>query len=133
MSPMTWVDCARVTGTYLSEEEDLMSDALSFAEIDGQHVELLPARTVLSMVSTPAGPKGGDAGNGGPGGKGGPAGTGGVGGAGTGKAAIFGNWFYVEDGNVYNQATGGEGGVGGAADSSADGGAATGGAGASRG
>ncbi|MGQ0778103.1 MAG: hypothetical protein ACT4NY_27445 [Pseudonocardiales bacterium] len=25
-----------------------MSDALSFAEIDGQHVELLPARTVLS-------------------------------------------------------------------------------------
>ena len=26
-----------------------MSDALSFAEMDGQHVELLPARTVLSM------------------------------------------------------------------------------------
>jgi hypothetical protein len=26
-----------------------MSDALSFAEIDGQCVELLPARTVLSM------------------------------------------------------------------------------------
>lgn len=25
-----------------------MSDVLSFAEIDGQHVELLPARTVLS-------------------------------------------------------------------------------------
>lgn len=25
-----------------------MSDALSFAEIDGQHVELLPGRTVLS-------------------------------------------------------------------------------------
>lgn len=25
-----------------------MSDALSFAEIDGQHIELLPARTVLS-------------------------------------------------------------------------------------
>ena len=48
-----------------------MSDALSFAEIDGQHVELLPARTVLSMVSTPAGPKGGDAGNGGQGGTGG--------------------------------------------------------------
>jgi hypothetical protein len=29
-----------------------MSDALSFVEIDGQHVELLPARTVLSMFST---------------------------------------------------------------------------------
>ncbi|HZS21263.1 MAG: hypothetical protein JO296_18785 [Pseudonocardiales bacterium] len=28
-----------------------MYDALSFAEIDGQHVELLPARTVLSMFS----------------------------------------------------------------------------------
>jgi len=26
-----------------------MSDALSFAEIDSQHVELLPARTVLSL------------------------------------------------------------------------------------
>lgn len=26
-----------------------MSDVLSFAEMDGQHVELLPARTVLSM------------------------------------------------------------------------------------
>ncbi|HET9255250.1 MAG TPA: hypothetical protein VFO16_08620 [Pseudonocardiaceae bacterium] len=28
-----------------------MSDALSFAEIDGQRVELLPARTVLSLYS----------------------------------------------------------------------------------
>jgi hypothetical protein len=28
-----------------------MYDALSFAEIDGQHVELLPTRTVLSMFS----------------------------------------------------------------------------------
>ena len=28
-----------------------MSDAVSFAELDGQHVELLPARTVLSMFS----------------------------------------------------------------------------------
>jgi hypothetical protein len=26
-----------------------MSDVLSFTELDGQHVELLPARTVLSM------------------------------------------------------------------------------------
>ncbi|MGH3888116.1 MAG: hypothetical protein ACRDSZ_16400 [Pseudonocardiaceae bacterium] len=28
-----------------------MSDTLSFAEFDGQHVELLAARTVLSMFS----------------------------------------------------------------------------------
>ena len=28
-----------------------MSDALSFAEVDGQHVELLPARTVMSMFA----------------------------------------------------------------------------------
>jgi hypothetical protein len=33
-------------------EEDFMPDTLSFAEIDGQHVELLPARTVLSLFST---------------------------------------------------------------------------------
>ena len=38
-----------------------MSDALSFAEIDGQHVELLPARTVLSCCG--GGGKGGDGGN----------------------------------------------------------------------
>jgi hypothetical protein len=28
-----------------------MSDIVSFAELDGQHMELLPARTVLSMFS----------------------------------------------------------------------------------
>jgi hypothetical protein len=28
-----------------------MSDALSFAELDEQHVELLPGRTVLSLLS----------------------------------------------------------------------------------
>ncbi|MDQ4010794.1 MAG: hypothetical protein M3228_08885 [Actinomycetota bacterium] len=28
-----------------------MSDAVSFTDLDGQHVELLPARTVLSMFS----------------------------------------------------------------------------------
>jgi len=28
-----------------------MSDTVSFADFDGQHVELLPARTVLSMFS----------------------------------------------------------------------------------
>jgi hypothetical protein len=44
-----------------------MSDALSFAEIDGQHVELLPARTVMSTFRT------GGGGDGGTGGKGGSA------------------------------------------------------------
>lgn len=29
-----------------------MSDAMSFAELDGQHVELLAARTVLSVFNT---------------------------------------------------------------------------------
>ncbi len=41
-----------------------MSDAVSFTEIDGQHVELLPARTVLSLFSL----HGGNGGNGGGGG-----------------------------------------------------------------
>ncbi len=44
-----------------------MSDALSFAEIDGQHVELLPARTVMSMFVL-GGEEGGDGGKGGAGG-----------------------------------------------------------------
>jgi hypothetical protein len=88
-----------------------MSDALTLAEIDAQHVELLPARTVLSLFGA-GGPKGGDAGNGGPGG---------YGGTGEGKAAFNHNWIYVE-GDMYNALTGGQGG-------SADGGAATGGAG----
>ncbi len=48
-----------------------MSDALSFVEIDGQHVELLPARTVMSMFSTWGGEC--EAGNGGTGGNGGAA------------------------------------------------------------
>ncbi len=28
-----------------------MSDALSFAELDGRHTELLPARTLLLLIS----------------------------------------------------------------------------------
>ncbi|MGH3717803.1 MAG: hypothetical protein ACRDRI_02990 [Pseudonocardiaceae bacterium] len=39
-----------------------MSDALSFTELDGQQVELLPARTVLSMFAQ--GTDGGHAANG---------------------------------------------------------------------
>jgi len=37
-----------------------MFDALSFVEIDGQHAELLPARTVMSAMFTSGGDKGGD-------------------------------------------------------------------------
>ena len=55
-----------------------MSDALSFVEIDGQHVELLPARTVMSLLHTGGGENSGRGGNGGEGGKGG-AGRGGIG------------------------------------------------------
>ncbi|MGH3785836.1 MAG: hypothetical protein ACRDRG_04645 [Pseudonocardiaceae bacterium] len=86
-----------------------MSDALSFAEIDGQHVELLPARTVLSLFSTGGGGKGGDGGAAAP-----PAANyGGDGGDAKGKAALFDNYFYTE-GDVYNNVTGGAGGTGGA-------------------
>ena len=43
-----------------------MSDALSFAEMEGQYLELLPARTVMSMFTTGCcGGGGGDGGNGG--------------------------------------------------------------------
>ena len=99
-----------------------MTDALSFVEIDGQHVELLPARTVLSLFTAGGGgPKGGDAGNGGPGG------TGGAGDGAEGKAAFFHPWFYTE-GDVYNTVTGATGGTGGGA----DGGATAGGAGVAK-
>lgn len=51
-------------------EGDYMSDALSFTEIDRQHIELLPARTVMSMFmiagqSGKGGAVGGDGGDGG--------------------------------------------------------------------
>jgi hypothetical protein len=44
-----------------------MPDALSHAELDGQHVELLPARTVLSLFvsdGTPGSPGDGSDGSG---------------------------------------------------------------------
>lgn len=47
-----------------------MPDTMCFTEVDKQYVELLPPRTVLSLLhATAAGPKG-DAGAHGPGGKG---------------------------------------------------------------
>jgi hypothetical protein len=58
--------------------EGLISDALNFVEIDGRHVELLPARTVLSLFSgCGCGGKGGMRGD--DGGRGGNGGDGGVG------------------------------------------------------
>ena len=36
-----------------------MPEALSFTEIDGQHAEILPARTVMSMFMTTEGAAGG--------------------------------------------------------------------------
>lgn len=82
------------------------SEVLGSSELDGQYVELLPQRTVLSLFSSIGGGRGGEGGLGGPGGVGrgglganlinvnlfgdqtNPAGTGygGVGGAGTGGA-----------------------------------------------
>ncbi len=41
-----------------------MSDAVSFAEIDEQHVELLPERTVMSTIFLAEGETGGAGGNG---------------------------------------------------------------------
>jgi hypothetical protein len=82
---------------------NLMSDALSIAEIDGQHVELLPARTVLSVFSA--------GGGGGRGGNGGEGGTGGVGRGGLGLNLINLNLF----GDQTNSAGDGFGGAGGSA------------------
>ena len=99
-----------------------MSNALSFMEITRQHVELLPARTVLSMVCcTPS--TGTTAANGTAGTTttAAPAptatGTAGVGGAGSAPASATGNpilIFFVA-GNQYNTLTGAAGSTGGAA------------------
>ena len=86
-----------------------MSDELSFVEVEGQQVELLPARTVLSLFATGATGAADTSGAAG----GGAAYTGGAGGDGSGKAAFFNPVFYVE-GDVTNALTGGAGGTGGA-------------------
>ncbi|MGH3989696.1 MAG: hypothetical protein ACRDTZ_20655 [Pseudonocardiaceae bacterium] len=90
-----------------------MTDALNFAEIDAQHVELLPARTVLSLFSVgdPGAPAGGAAAPAPAAAAGGPVGgDAGNGGAGEGKAAFLHNWIYVE-GDMTNTLTGGAGGA----------------------
>src|SRR6185312_14872281 len=80
-----------------------MSDALSFGEIDAQQVELLPARTVLSLFSM-----GGDAGRGGNGGVGGAGGVG-RGGLGLNVLSID---AYGHQLNSYSDRSGGEDGRG---------------------
>jgi hypothetical protein len=78
-----------------------MSDVLSFSALDGQHVELLPPRIVLSMVSGIPG--------GGRGGNGGRSGPGGIGKGGLGLNLINANLF----GEQHNYAGDGVGGDGG--------------------
>ena len=96
-----------------------MSDVLSFAEIDGQHVELLPARTVLSLFSTGScGCTASTAATGATGatsaGATGQGVTTGAGGPGEGKAGIYDSWFYFEDSPSTINVIGGAGGAGGA-------------------
>ena len=94
-----------------------MSNALSFMEIKRQYVELLPARTVMSMICcTPS--TGTTAANGTTGTGSSTAGTTGAtgtGGAGNGTT-ITGNTIFVFfiDGNQYNTVTGGASGTTGA-------------------
>jgi hypothetical protein len=94
-----------------------MSDTLSFVELKEQYVELLPARTVLSLLCGTTGT--GTTGTG-------TTGTGTTGSAGSGMPTITGNTIFVfVAGNQYNTLTGGAADTGGAAGT---GGAATGGA-----
>ena len=65
-----------------------MSDTLSFAEIDGQQVELLPPRIVLSVFATGASGGSGTNGSTGAHGSGTGGGTGGSSGAGKGGIPI---------------------------------------------
>jgi len=89
-----------------------MSDALSFVEIDGQHVELLPARTVMSLLHT-----GGGGENSGRGGNGGHGGDGGQGRGGIGLNVLNIDLF----GDQTNSAGDGTGGAGGHANGGASG------------
>jgi hypothetical protein len=102
-----------------------MSDAVSFVEIKEQYVELLPARTVLSLLCGTTGTNTTGTGTTGTATTG-TATTGGTGGAGSGTPTITGNTIFVfVAGNQYNTLTGGAPDTGGPAST---GGAATGGA-----
>ena len=104
--------------TFLLEE--LMSDAMTFAELNGQHVELLPSRTVLSVMSMVADANG----TGGAGGTSSGATTGGAGGNATGGTGMISFPINVGAGHQANSAGTARGGAGG----SANGGNAFGGA-----
>jgi hypothetical protein len=102
-----------------------MSDAVSFVEIKEQYVELLPARTVLSLLCGTTGTNTTGTGTTGTATTG-TATTGGTGGTGSGTPTITGNTIFVfVAGNQYNTLTGGAPDTGGPAST---GGAATGGA-----
>jgi len=116
-----------------------MSDALSFADIEGLRAELLPARTVMSAFGyTGDGDNGGNGGEGGDNNKGGPAngGNGGTGGdGGPANAEVHGNFnigyenyaevkqenFATAIGGSGGSADGGDGGTGGASGFGGDG------------
>jgi hypothetical protein len=82
-----------------------MFDALSFGEIEDQRVELLPARTVLSMIRVKSG--GGVC-------VGGAGGTGGNGGDGSGGLGVNALNIILFD-EQHNEAANGTGGNGGSA------------------
>lgn len=93
-----------------------MTDALSFSEVDGQQVELLPARTVLSLFNTGGCGDGGgghdgghDGDGGGRGGNGGYGGDGGTGRGGLGVNLLNINLFGDQDNSAGN-GYGGDGG-----------------------
>jgi hypothetical protein len=87
-----------------------MSDALSLAELDGQRVELLPSRTVMSLFSTAGGGRGGNAGLGAPGG----VGRGGLG-LNLINANVLGDQTNLAGSGVGGEGGGATGGAGGAA------------------
>jgi hypothetical protein len=96
-----------------------MFDAFSVTELDAQHVELLPARTVLSLMLTSHGGGGGGhgLGNGGGGGAGGNGGGAISVNAGNlnnvGNVALFGSQITGGNQNNIPVAIGGNGGAGG--------------------
>jgi hypothetical protein len=82
-----------------------MSEVLSFSVLDGQHVELLPPRIVLSLFSASAT-------GGGRGGNGGHTGPGGAGKGGLGLNLINANLFGEQHNNA-GDGVGGDGGIAG--------------------
>jgi hypothetical protein len=91
-----------------------MSDAMTFVELDGQHVELLPSRTVLSVMLMVADANG-TGGTGGTNSGANTGGTGGTGGAATGGTGMIFFPINVGPGHQANSAGTAQGGAGGTA------------------